>query len=90
MTTPPDYDPVLESLQDDLRANLSALNDLHHPVYPSDPRRVAELERRVSDLRESIIARRRELRGAEVPAQRAATDPAAEAQRTASPAKVPT
>jgi hypothetical protein len=90
MTTPPDYDLTLESLQEDLRANLSALNDLHHPVYPSDPRRVAEIERRVADLRESIIARRRELCGAEVPAQRAATDPAAEAVRTAPPAKVPT
>jgi hypothetical protein len=90
MTTPPDYDDLLESMQEELRVTLFALNDLHHPVYPSDPRRVNELERRISDLREGIVARRRELKGREQPPQRAALDPRAEAQQTAPPAKVPT
>jgi hypothetical protein len=62
MTTPPDHDPLVESLQDELRAQLFALNDLHHPVYPASPERIAELERRVEELRQSIAARRRELR----------------------------
>ena len=61
MTTPPDHDPVLESLQDELRAQLAALNELHHPVYPSRPARVAELERRVEELRGQIIGRRKDL-----------------------------
>lgn len=89
MTTPPDFDDRLEALQEELRANLHALNDLHHPVYPSDPRRVSELERRVAELHEAINARRRELRQSVAPAQRASLDPRAEAQQTAAPAKVP-
>ena len=90
MTTPPDYDVQLESLQEELRSTLFTLNDLHHPVYPSDPRRVQELERRVADLRSSIVARRQEIRGPELPSQRASLDPRSEAQQTASPAKIPT
>jgi hypothetical protein len=62
MTTPLDLDIRLESLQEELRVNLSALNELHHPVYPAEPRRVAEVEARIGELRESIVARRRELR----------------------------
>lgn len=61
MPFPYDCDPVLDSLQDELRMQMSALNELHHPVYPSDPQRIAELERLVQDLREEIGARRREL-----------------------------
>jgi hypothetical protein len=61
MTTPPDSDPLLESLNDELRAVLAALNDLHHPVYTAGPKRIAELEQRVADLRAAIVARRREL-----------------------------
>jgi hypothetical protein len=61
MTTPADHDALLESLSDELRAQMAALNDLHHPVYPGDPRRIAELERRIDELRAAIVARRREL-----------------------------
>ena len=61
MPLPYDADPVLDSLQDDLRMRINALNEAFHPVWPSDPRRIAELERTVADLRASIVARRREL-----------------------------
>lgn len=64
MTTPPDHDALVESLQDELRAQLMALNDLHHPVYPATPERLAELEQRVEELRAGISARRLELRAA--------------------------
>lgn len=57
----PDSDPVLQCLRDELRSKLAALNDLHHPVYPSDPRRIAEFEAVVADLRAQIAARRAEL-----------------------------
>jgi len=61
MTTPPDSDLLLESLNDELRAQLAALNDLHHPVYTAGPKRIAELEKRVADLRVAIVERRRAL-----------------------------
>jgi hypothetical protein len=61
MTTPSDRDPLLESLNDELRSVMAALNELHHPVYPAGPKRIAELERRIDELRASIVARRREL-----------------------------
>lgn len=61
MTTPPDSDLLLESLNDELRAQMSALNDLHHPVYTAGPKRIAELERRIAELRAAIVDRRREL-----------------------------
>ncbi len=61
MPLPFDSDPTLDSLQDELRMNLSALNDLYHPVYPSDPKRIAELDRVVGELRKRIGERRREL-----------------------------
>lgn len=61
MTTLPDTDPTLESLLDELRAVLAALNELHHPVYPASPRRIAEVEARAGELRGQIAARRREL-----------------------------
>lgn len=61
MPLPYDADPVLDSLQDDLRMRINALNEAFHPVWPSDPRRIAEIERTVSDLRTAILARRREL-----------------------------
>ena len=51
-------DAHLLSLLDDLKAQMAALNDLHHPVYPSSPRRVAELEGRVAELRSAISARK--------------------------------
>jgi hypothetical protein len=56
-----DPDPVIASLQDELRAQLAALNDAHHPVYGGDGVRAAALERRVAQLRAEIAARRREL-----------------------------
>jgi hypothetical protein len=89
MTTPPDFDPLLESLNEEMRSQMFALNELHHPIYPSDPKRVAELERRIAEIKDAIVARRREIRAKEVPPQRAALDPIAEAQQTAAPAKVP-
>ena len=61
MTTPPDSDPLLESLNDELRAQMAALNDLHHPVYTAGPKRIVELEKRIDELRTAIVARRREL-----------------------------
>ncbi|HEX3134298.1 MAG TPA: hypothetical protein VHX44_12040 [Planctomycetota bacterium] len=61
MTTPPDSDLLLESLNDELRAQMSALNDLHHPVNTAGPKRIGELERRIADLRATIVSRRREL-----------------------------
>lgn len=61
-TATPDSDAVLESLLDELRAVTAALNDLHHPVYPADPRRIAELESRLDALRREVAARRRDIR----------------------------
>lgn len=75
MPLPYDSDPIIDSLQDELRMQMAALNELHHPVYPSDPRRIQELERLVRELRESISARRREL-AAGVGPRSASGDPA--------------
>ncbi|MBA3698524.1 MAG: hypothetical protein H0W78_06700 [Planctomycetes bacterium] len=61
MTTPPDSDLLLESLNDELRAQMSALNELHHPVYTAGPKRIAELESRIAELRAAIVTRRRDL-----------------------------
>lgn len=61
MPQPRDTDPLLQSLRDDLRARLLALNELHHPVYPADPVRIAEVERQVEELRSAIASRRRDL-----------------------------
>lgn len=61
MTTPTDCDLLLESLNDELRAQMAALNDLHHPVYTAGPKRIGELERRIAELRAAIVARRRDL-----------------------------
>ena len=61
-TATPDADATLESLLDELRAVMTALNELNHPVYPSAPRRIAELDARAQQLRGEISARRRELR----------------------------
>lgn len=61
-TATPDSDVVLESLLDELRAVTAALNELHHPVYPAAPRRIAELEARLEVLRRDVAARRRDLR----------------------------
>lgn len=60
-TALPDADPALQCLLDELRAVTTALNELHHPVYPSDPRRIAEFTARAEQLRADIAARRREL-----------------------------
>jgi hypothetical protein len=61
-TATPDSDLVLESLLDELRAVTIALNELHHPVYPSTPARIAEVEARAAALHAQINLRRRELR----------------------------
>jgi hypothetical protein len=58
-----DTDLILGALLDELRAVTTALNELHHPVYPSDPRRIAEFAARAEQLRADIAARRKELRG---------------------------
>jgi len=58
---PHDTDPLLQSLREDLIARIAALNDLHHPVYPAPPQRIAEVERQIQDLRAAIAARRRDL-----------------------------
>lgn len=54
-------DPQLASLLDDLRVRMVALNELHHPVYAGDPRRIREQERQLDELRLAIRARRQEL-----------------------------
>ncbi len=64
MATTTDSDSLLESLFEDLRAQLAALNELNHPVYPSNPRRVAELEAQIAELRSAIAARKAALRPA--------------------------
>lgn len=64
MASIPDSDSFIDSLYDDLRAALSAANDLHHPVYPASPKRLAELEARIAELRASIAARKATLRPA--------------------------
>ena len=64
MATITDSDLLLDSLFDDLRAQMNALNDLHHPVYPANPKRVAELEARIAELKASITARKAALRTA--------------------------
>ena len=46
------------SLLDELRATLASLNDLHHPVYPAVPQRIAELEARVERIRADLAALR--------------------------------
>ncbi len=59
-----DNDPLIDSLLDELRAQLNALNDLHHPVYPANPKRIAELEARITEIKASITARKAQLRAA--------------------------
>ena len=54
-------DPVLASLQDELRVTINTLNELYHPVTPAPEERTKLLEARVSDLRSAIKARRDEL-----------------------------
>ncbi|MEK7413405.1 MAG: hypothetical protein AAB263_08815 [Planctomycetota bacterium] len=61
MTAIADADSVLESLLDELRAVMTAANELNHPVYPARPARIAEVERRAAELRAAIQVRRREL-----------------------------
>ncbi len=58
MATVPDADPFIDSLYDDLRAAMSAANDLYHPVYPASPKRIAELDARIAELRQAIAARK--------------------------------
>ena len=64
MATTTDTDSLLDSLYDDLRAAMNALNDLYHPVYPATPARIAELEARIGELRAAITARKATLRAA--------------------------
>lgn len=51
-------DEHLQALYRELRTLMGALNRLHHPVYPGDPERIAELEREIEDIREAIQERR--------------------------------
>lgn len=62
MRTPPN-DLLLASLRDELRVLLAELNNLHHPVYPGDPERIAALGVQVAEVRQAIRQRRAELRG---------------------------
>lgn len=62
MTATADSDLLLEGLFEDLRAQLSAVNDLYHPVYPAAPARIAALDTRIAELRASIAARKTALR----------------------------
>ncbi len=64
MATLPDPDVKLQSLRDELRARIAALNELYHPVYPADPKRIAEYEALVADVRQAIAARKLELTAA--------------------------
>ena len=59
-----EYDPVLVSLQEELKSQLSALNDAYHPVYGSPARLVQTLESRIAQVRADISARRRDLASA--------------------------
>jgi hypothetical protein len=61
MATMPDSDVKLQSLRDELRARIAALNELYHPVYPANPKRIAEYEALVADARAAIAARKAEL-----------------------------
>jgi len=54
-------DPVLVSLQEELKSQLVALNDAYHPVYGASNRQVGNLETRIAQLRADIAARRRDL-----------------------------
>ncbi|MFM2089595.1 MAG: hypothetical protein RLZZ127_84 [Planctomycetota bacterium] len=63
MTTAIESDATLISLTEELRSQMAALNQLHHPVIPADPRRIAALEARIAALRADIQARKRELAG---------------------------
>ena len=62
MTATADADLLLEGLYEDLRAQLSAVNELYHPVYPAKPARIMELNARIAELRASIAARKAVLR----------------------------
>ncbi len=61
MTMAVESNPLLASLGDELRAQLAALNQLHHPVVPGDPARIAALEARIAELRAQIADVRRSL-----------------------------
>jgi hypothetical protein len=89
MSTPPDLDPAIESLQEELRAQLAALNDLHHPVYPADPRRIQEVTERIAGLKADLAFRRQELRSRAKTVTMPAVPPAPAATTTAA-AKVGT
>ena len=62
MTATADSDLLLEGLYEDLRAQLSAVNELYHPVYPASPVRIAAVDARIAELRASIAARKAALR----------------------------
>lgn len=55
---PSENDPHLHALYRELRATIRELNQLHHPVYPGDPARIAELEEIVAEIRKTIRERR--------------------------------
>jgi len=57
-------DSHLLALLDELKAQMAALNDLHHPVYPGNPKRITELEARITDLKAAISARKAALKSA--------------------------
>jgi hypothetical protein len=55
-------DDLLAALSQELRVALTTLNEVHHPVYPGSPERVAELEAQVEELRAAIAERKAALR----------------------------
>lgn len=58
---PCDPDPLLQSLLVEFQAQMAALNELLHPVRSGDPRRIVSVSDRISELKDAILTRRREL-----------------------------
>ena len=55
-------DPQLAALTQELRVTLNELNQLHHPVYPSDPEQIAASEAHVAELKSAIKQRKTQLK----------------------------
>ncbi len=57
----PDADLILESHREELRALMASLNDLLHPVHGGPAAQIADLERRIAELKDAMRARRQAL-----------------------------